>query len=179
MAVFRTDGIALVTGSASGVGLGAASALVEPGALAVIFADINESRALDCARAGKLTSNSSPSRDFCSSGMVIKDTACFLHFKRVPRWPWDGWISWLNHHHAVIPAMLAPLFYCQRAGIDLSINTLVILQMPAAVRYLVTVQSSNCIYGIQSLVWDAPLRASCLTPPTTTGGYENPSQSYC
>ncbi|KAF2203324.1 NAD(P)-binding protein [Delitschia confertaspora ATCC 74209] len=42
MASFRTTGVALVTGAASGIGLGAANALAEAGALAVVFADIDK-----------------------------------------------------------------------------------------------------------------------------------------
>ncbi|KAF2869479.1 oxidoreductase [Massariosphaeria phaeospora] len=47
---FRTDGVALVTGAAGGVGLGIANALAEAGARAIIFADINEYRIWDAAQ---------------------------------------------------------------------------------------------------------------------------------
>ncbi|KAF2243992.1 NAD(P)-binding protein [Trematosphaeria pertusa] len=45
MASFRTTGVALVTGAASGIGRGAANALAEAGARAIVFADIDEAGA--------------------------------------------------------------------------------------------------------------------------------------
>ncbi|KAH7371736.1 hypothetical protein BKA66DRAFT_497652 [Pyrenochaeta sp. MPI-SDFR-AT-0127] len=53
MASFQTEGVAIVTGSAGGIGLGAANALAASGARAVVFADIDIARVQESATASK------------------------------------------------------------------------------------------------------------------------------